>query len=112
MHIDITPEALLTQFDYPINEHTLDQMTRAIDNTPGFHKFSKHLISLKDAIHHYDGFIALSSSYNYIKIKCEESDSEDSIESFTKATKHWGEKYKVTLEKVPHKPTYYILGYN
>ncbi len=112
MHIDITPEVLLTQFDYPINDHTLDRMNSAINNTPGFENFSKHLLSLKDTIHHFDGFIALSSSHNYFKIKCEESDPEESIESFSDATKHWGEKYKVRLEKIPNKPTYYILGQN
>ncbi len=112
MHITISPEALLTQLDYPINEHTLLQMQDAIVNTPGFDHFSKHLLSLKDAISHYNGFIALSNSHNYFKIKCEEDSTVDTIENFSKISKDWADKYKVTLEKVGNKPTYYILGQN
>jgi len=112
MHIDITPEALLTQFDYHVNDHTLAQINSAIANTYGFDKFSKHLLSLKDEIAHYDGFIALSNSHNYFKIKCEESNSSENIDDFVKAIKHWAEKYKVTLQQVVDKPTYYIIGQN
>ncbi|MEA3455956.1 MAG: hypothetical protein U9R26_05575 [Campylobacterota bacterium] len=110
MHIDITPEALLTQFDYPVNKLTLAQINKAIVNTPGFNHFSKHLLSLKDTISHYDGIIALSNSHDYFKIKCEESSREDVIKTFDEASRQWAEKYKVTLQKVDNKPTYYIIG--
>ncbi len=112
MHIDITPEALLTQFDYPVNELTLAQINKTIANTPGFGHFSRHLLSLKDRLSHYDGIIALSNSHNYFKIKCEESSTEDTIKTFDEVSKKWAEKYKVTLQKVGKKPTYYIIGQN
>lgn len=112
MHITMSPEALLTQLDYPVNEHTLSQMQETIVNTPGFDHFSKHLLGLKDAVSHYDGFIALSNSHDYFKIKCEEDSTTETIEAFRKVSKKWAEKYKVTLEKVGNKPTYYILGQN
>ncbi len=110
MHITLSPEALLTQLDYPINEHTLLQINEAIANTPGFDHFSKHLLSLKDAIFHCDGFIALSNSHDYFKIKCEENSAMETIETFSEISKKWADKYKVKIEKVGDKPTYYILG--
>ena len=110
MHIDITPEALLTQFDYHINNHTVAQINSAIENTSGFDSFSKHLISLKDEIKHYDGFIALSNSHSYFKVKCETDNSKENIKEFTDALIHWSGKYKVMLQQVESKPTYYILG--
>ena len=112
MHIDITPEALLTQFDYHVNPKTVAQMKSAIANTKSFDNFSKHLLSLKDEISHVDGFIALSNSHNYFKIKCEENNSKENIEIFTKAVKHWADKYKITLQQVVGRPTYYIIGQN
>ena len=110
MDIDISPEALLTQFGYPVNELTLAQINKAIANTPGFDHFSKHLLSLKDTISHYDAIIALSNSHNYFKIKCEESSTEDTIRMFDEASEKWADKYKVTLQRVGKKPTYYIIG--
>lgn len=110
MNINITPEALLTQFDYHINNHTITQINSAIKNTSGFDNFSKHLLSLKDEIKHYDGFIALSNSHSYFKVKCEIDNSKENIEEFTNALINWSEKYKVMLQKVEDKPTYYILG--
>jgi len=36
MHIDLTPEAILTQLGYPQNDHTMEQMTKIISNTKNF----------------------------------------------------------------------------
>jgi hypothetical protein len=110
MHIEITPEALLTQLDYPVNEHTLSQMKRIMANTENFDNFSKHLLSLKDSVSHYNGTIAMSNSHDYLKIKCEESSPSETIEAFDETVAKWSEKYKVQIRKVEGKPTYYILG--
>ncbi|HHD72618.1 MAG TPA: hypothetical protein ENL02_01690 [Epsilonproteobacteria bacterium] len=112
MHIHLTPEALLTQLDYPVTPQTLAQMQEAVANTPGFDHFSKHLLSLKDALSHYNSIIALSNSHPFLKIKCEENSSEETIEAFRSVVKNWREKYKVSLQKVDEKPTYYIIGQN
>jgi len=110
MNIDIVPEALLRQFGYQVNTHTLSQINSAIVNTPGFDNFSKHLLSLKDAIAHNDGFIALSNTHNYFKIKCEIDNSQENIKEFEDTLMHWSDKYKVLLQQIDNKPTYYILG--
>lgn len=110
MHIELTPEALLTQLDYPVTEQALKQIDKAIANTGGFEHFSKHILSLKDTLSHYGGIVALSNSHPYFKIKCDADSTKDTIEAFTEAVISWGDKYKVSLQKVDKKPTYYILG--
>ncbi|HHS91779.1 MAG TPA: hypothetical protein ENK82_00385, partial [Campylobacterales bacterium] len=69
MHIDITPEVLLTQLVYTKSETTLEQAQKAIENTKVFDKFSKHLIALHDELAHLKGIVALSNSKDVFKIK-------------------------------------------
>ena len=111
MHIDLTPEALLSQLGYPINEHTLQQMNKIIANTKGFDTFSQHLLSLNDALAVEKGFVAMSNSKDYLKIKCHEDSSADNLSAFTEQVKHWADKYKVELQQVENRPTYYIIGH-
>jgi len=110
MHIDITPEAILTQLGYTVSEALVAQTESIIKNTKDFDKFAKHLFSLNDALKHMDGFVALSNSKDYFKIKSEEDVSKEIMEEFHAAIKKWAAKYKVAIEKVPGKETYYIIG--
>jgi len=110
MHIDLSPEALLTQLGYTPTEHSIEQMKKAIDNTKGFENFSKHLISLHDELAHLKGVVALSSSKDVFKIKGSTETSTAIQEEFNKLVKHWSQKYKIKLEQVGNKPTYYIIG--
>lgn len=112
MHLDLTPEALLTQLGYIKTEQTLKQMNDIIVNTGGFEKFSQHLPSFKDALAVEKGFIAMSNSENYLKIKCNEDISADNLSAFTALVKRWADKYKLTLKQVDNKNTYYIIGQN
>ena len=110
MHLDLTPEALLAQLGYSKTEQTLKQMNNIIDNTEGFEKFSPHIPSFNDALAVEKGFIAMSNSENYLKIKCNEDVSADNLAAFTKLVKHWSDKYKLELKQVHAKNTYYLLG--
>ena len=110
MHIDLSPEALLTQLDYSPTEQSIEQMKKTIDNTKGFDQFSKHIISLHDELAHIKGVVALSSSKDVFKIKGSVDTSKEIQEEFHELIKHWSEKYKIALEQVGKKPTYYILG--
>lgn len=112
MHLDLTPEALLTQLGYIQNEQSLKQINDIIDNTEGFEKFSQHIPSFNDALAVEKGFIAMSNSENYLKIKCNEDISADNLSAFTALVKHWADKYKLELKQVKNKNTYYILGQN
>ena len=112
MHLDLTPEALLIQLGYIQNEQSLKQINDIIDNTEGFEKFSQHIPSFNDALAVEKGFIAMSNSENYLKIKCNEDISADNLSAFTALVKHWADKYKLELKQVKNKNTYYILGQN
>jgi len=109
MHIDITPENLLIQLGYPANDSTLAQMKRIIANTANFDLFSKHILSLSDEMKRLGGFIAMSNSSDYLKVKTDASQTTE-VTPFVDALKKWADKYKVTLEKVEGKQTFYILG--
>ena len=110
MHLDLTPEALLTQLGYTKNEHELNQMNKIISNTNGFDHFSQHILSFNDALAIEKGFIAMSNSEDHFKIKCHVDPSADNLSAFTELVKHWAGKYKVELKKVDNKNTYYIIG--
>jgi len=87
-------------------------MNDIIANTEGFEKFSQHIPSFNDALAVEKGFIAMSNSENYLKIKCNEDISADNLSAFTDLVKHWAEKYKLELKQVENKNTYYIIGHN
>ena len=109
MHIDVTPETLLIQLGYPRSDALLAQMERTIAATDGFETFAHHLLTLKDAIARYEGYIALSNSRDALKIKSD-AVQPDEIEAYRQALVHWSDKYKVALEPVGTTATYYILG--
>ncbi|MEY3090911.1 MAG: hypothetical protein RL113_1227 [Pseudomonadota bacterium] len=110
MHLDLTPEAILTQLGYAKNEQTLQQINRIIAHTKGFEKFSQHLPSFNDALALEKGFVAMSNSTDHLKIKCNEDSSADNLSAFEQILKHWSEKYHLDLQKVDGQNTYYLIG--
>jgi len=110
MHIDLSPEALLTQLGYATSTQSVEQIKRTIDNTEGFENFSKHILSLHDELAHIKGVVALSNSKDVFKVKGSVDTSKEIQEEFHELVKHWSEKYKIQIEQVEKKPTYYILG--
>jgi hypothetical protein len=109
MHIEITPEMILSQLEYTVNESSLNQVNRAINNTKGFSQFAKHLVSLNDNLKHMNAYIALSNHTELFKIKSENK-NEAMLEEFHDSVKKWSDKYHVSLETIPNKEVYYILG--
>lgn len=112
MHLDLSPEALLVQLGYTQTEQTLKQMNDIIENTKNFDKFSQHIPSFNDALAVEKGFIAMSNSKNNLKIKCNEDISADNLSGFTALVHRWADKYKLELQQVENKNTYYIIGQN
>ncbi len=110
MHIDLSPEALLTQLGYATSTQSVEQIKKTIDNTEGFENFSKHILSLHDELAHIKGVVALSNSKDVFKVKGSVDTSKEIQEEFHELVKHWSEKYKIQIEQVAKKPTYYILG--
>jgi hypothetical protein len=109
MNIEMTPENLLIQLGYPVNEATLNQMKRISDTTDSFDKFSKHLLTLNDEVKRFGGIVAMSNSRDLLKVKTD-STQEEEIRAFEEIIDHWSKKYKIKLERVEGKNTYYITG--
>ena len=110
MNIDLSPEALLKQLGYATTEQSITQIKKAIENTNGFENFSKHILSLHDELAHIKGVVALSSSKDVFKIKGSEEISKEVQAEFHELINRWSNKYKIKIEQVQKKPTYYILG--
>jgi len=110
MNIDLTPEALLSQLGYSKTENSIRQMEKIINNTNKFEKFSNHILSLHDNLAPIKGFVAMSNSQDNFKIKGSSDISSEVSEAFKEKVEKWATKYKVQIQKVSNKPTYYILG--
>ena len=103
-----TIEAMLTQLGYTVNDSVKSQMESIIKNTKNFFDIQKHIVQLNDSLKPYHSYVALSSSKNYLKIK--NVSEGDLVAKVDEMIKNWANKYKIALEKVDGKETYYILG--
>ncbi len=104
-------DAMLTQLGYVPNDALLNQLERIEKNTAGYEKIQKHIMDLNDHLKVDDSYVAMSNSNDYFKIKIESTSPEMAQEAHEKI-QHFSEKYKVTVEKVDKKETYYIIGFN
>jgi len=102
-------DAILRQLGYTITPNAIEQVGRVINNTKNFDYVEKHLIALNDSLKPLLSFIAISSTHDYFKIK-NEAKGEEMINGVSEIIQDWSRKYKIELEKVPNKETYYILG--
>ncbi|MCK4441703.1 MAG: hypothetical protein KAU90_06830 [Sulfurovaceae bacterium] len=110
MNIDLTPEVLLSQLGYSKTEQSIQQMKKIINNTNNFKNFSNHILSLNDNLAPFKGFVAMSNSQDNLKIKGSEDISSEIKEAFKNKVENWAKKYKVKVQRVSNKPTYYIIG--
>ena len=111
MSIKANIENILIQFNYPVNDATTKQLENIIDNTDNFFDFAQHLFSLSDDLKAVNAVVAMSNSKNYLKIKSN-SKIDSEIDKFNEIVDFWANKFKVTVEKIENKNTYYIIGKN
>jgi len=111
MHLELTPEAILSQLGYQKSETMLKQIENIIDNTKNFDSFAQHILSLKDSLAHLKGYVAMSNSANYLKIKRGEEVSSEIAKEYRNIVTSWADKYKIELQNVQNTSTYYILGH-
>jgi len=104
-------DAMLTQLGYAPNEALVNQLKRIEENTLGYEKIQKHIMDLHDHLKVDGSFVALSNSEDYFKIKVESPSPEIAEEAHEKI-KHFSDKFKVNINKLENKSTYYILGFN
>ena len=107
----MTRDAMLTQLGYAPNDALVKQLEKIEENTLGYEKIQKHIMDLHDHLKVDGSFVALSNSEDYFKIKIEASSSELASEAHEKI-KHFSDKFKVTLNKLENKDTYYIVGFD
>lgn len=103
--------ATLTQLGYIPNEALTQQLGRIIANTKNYDKIEKHILDLHEHLKVAHAHVAMSNSEDYFKIKIE-TDSEAMIAEAMEKIDHFSDKYKVALQKVDGKNTYYILGFD
>lgn len=106
----MTYESILNQLGYTPNEALAEQLSRIEANTQGYDKIIKHILDLHEALKTDESYIALSNTNDYFKIKLDTT-SEASASDAMEKINHFADKFKVKLQKVDGKPTYYILGF-
>ncbi len=112
MQIEMSPEVVLSQLGYSKSESALKQAEVMIKNTKDFEKFAKHIISLNDHLKKMNAYVGFSNKTEYLKIKCDENDSEEILKEFHNEVSHWANKYGVKVQQISERPIYYILGVN
>jgi len=68
-------------------------------------------MDLHDHLKVNNAFVALSNSNNYFKIKID-SPTPELAEEAHEEVQHFSEKFKITLDKLDNKETYYIIGFH
>lgn len=106
----MTQEAILNQLGYIPNEALGEQLSRIEVNTKGYEKIVKHIMDLHEALKTDKSYVAMSNSNDYFKIKIDTISDIGSADALEKIN-HFADKYKVQLQKVEGKPTFYVLGF-
>jgi hypothetical protein len=104
-------DAMLTQLGYLPNSALLEQLERIENNTVGYEKIKKHIMDLHDALRVDGSFVALSNTNDYLKIKVEPH-SPEIVQEVHEKIQHFSDKFKVRVQKLENKETYYILGFH
>ena len=104
-------DAMLIQLGYAPNDALIKQLADIENNTPGYEKIQKHIMDLHDHLKVNTAYVALSNSNNHFKIKIDSPTPELALEAHEKV-QHFSEKFKVEIEKLQNKETYYIKGFS
>lgn len=104
-------DAMLVQLGYAPNQTLLEQFEKIKNNTRDYEKIEKHIMDLHNHLKVNNAYVALSNTKDYFKIKIE-ADAPEVLEEAHQKVKHFSEKFKVNVEKIPQKNTYYILGFH
>jgi len=104
-------DAMLRQLGYTPNDALLKQLEEIENNTTGYEKIQKHIMDLHDHLKVNNAYVALSNSNNHFKIKIESPTPELKEEAHEKVQR-FSDKFKVSVEKLDNKETYYIKGFH
>ena len=104
-------DAMLTQLGYSPNDALLKQLEEIEKNTLGYEKIQKHIMDLHDHLKVNSAYVALSNSNSYFKIKID-SPTDALVKEAHEKVAHFSDKFKVEVEKLENKETYYIIGFH
>ncbi|QOY54186.1 hypothetical protein HUE87_09900 [Candidatus Sulfurimonas marisnigri] len=104
-------DAMLIQLGYAPNDALVKQLQRIEENTVGYEKIQKHIMDLHDHLKVDESYVAMSNSNDCFKIKIESPSPEIAQEAHEKI-RHFSEKFKIMVNKLDNKETYYIVGFN
>ena len=102
---------MLTQLNYAPNDALIKQLEKIEGNTAGYEKIQKHIMDLHDHLKVDGSFVALSNSEDCFKIKIE-AKSPELTEQAHEKVQRFSEKFKITVNKLKNKETYYIVGFH
>ncbi|MBD3824639.1 MAG: hypothetical protein IE916_09045 [Epsilonproteobacteria bacterium] len=103
-------EAVLTQLGYIPNDALKRQLEKIESNTKGYEKIRKHIMDLHEHLKVDGSYVALSNTNDFFKIKVEAPSPELEAEAHAKV-EHFCEKFKVKVNRLENKNTYYIVGF-
>jgi len=110
MTLNLSNEAILKQLGITsINDALLNQVSSVRENTVKFEAIEKHIFDLHQTLEKINGYVALSNSENYMKIKHHESSNSVQNNEFNEIVEKWAKRYKISVKKINDR-TYYILG--
>jgi hypothetical protein len=104
-------DAMLKQLGYIPNEALINQLKSIEANTIGYEKIQKHIMDLHDTLKVDGSFVAMSNSVDSFKIKVEAPNPAIAEEAHEKI-QHFSDKFKVKVNKLDKKETYYIVGFH
>ncbi len=104
-------DAVLNQLGYKSNDALREQMNKIIENTNEFEKIEKHIFELHKSLEIDNSYVAMSNTEDYLKIKLEAKSQSNKDEALNKVN-HFSDKYKIDVQKVDGKDTFYIKGFN
>jgi len=112
MTLNLSNEAILNQLGVTsVNDALVNQVSAVKEKTNNFEAIEKHIFDLHKTLEKISGYVALSNSRNFLKIKHHESSNNVQNIEFNEIVERWAERYKISVEKFNDK-TYYILGLN
>ena len=102
-------EGILVSLGYSVNDATIAQLRGILSKCDFEDNELEKIILLNDKLEKFGAYVAMSNSSSYFKIKNENS-ATDVVKGVREAIFDWSEKYKLAIEKVEGKETYYITG--
>lgn len=102
---------MLTQLGYTPNSALISQLERIQSTTTGYDKIQKHIMDLHDHLKIDGSYVAMSNTNDYFKIKIDAPSKELAQEAHEKV-QHFSEKFKIEVDKLDNKETYYIVGFD